>query len=366
MRARLALCVGLILLGQAVARTDFTPGRAVSYPPVRPDTRLEYPRDHGSHPDFRTEWWYLTGWLEDPQGRPLGFQVTFFRSRPPRESANPSAFNPRQLLFAHAALADPAVRRLRHAERSARAGLGLAGAERGNTRVWIDDWHLTLADGRYRTRVAAGDWGLDLEALPTQPLLLQGRGGYSRKGPGAAEASHYYSRPQLRVSGTLRRDGRMVRVSGSAWLDHEWSSTILNPAAAGWEWTGLNLHDGGALMAFRIRDRSGGALWAGGTWRDASGGVRVFSPAEVSWRPLRQWRSPRTGVVYPVAWRLAVPGLAVELRPLLDDQELDGRGSTGTLYWEGAVRAHASEGAAGAEIGRGYLELTGYGGELDL
>ncbi len=369
MRLMLTLLVALMLLGQPAlaARADFAPSRAVTYPPVRPDTRLEFPRDHGSHPDYRTEWWYLTGWLEEPGGGPLGFQVTFFRSRPPRESANPSAFNPRQLIFAHAALADPALGRLRHAERSARAGLGLAGAEAGNTRVWIDDWHLSLgADGRYRAHVAAKGWGLDLELAPTQSLLLQGQGGYSRKGPGAQEASHYYSRPQLRVSGTLRRDGRAVGVRGSAWLDHEWSTTILNPAAAGWDWTGVNLNDGGALMAFRIRDKTGGSLWAGGTRRDAAGGVRVFSPAEVSWRPLRQWRSPRTGVVYPVAWRLAVPGLAVELRPLLDDQELDGRGSTGTLYWEGAVRALAPGGAAGAEIGRGYLELTGYGGELDL
>jgi predicted secreted hydrolase len=286
----------------AAAALPLVRANAVEYAVVTPRP-LVFPRDHGAHPDYRTEWWYLTGWLEDPQGGPLGFQVTFFRSRPPRESANPSAFSPRQLIFAHAALADPALGRLRHAERSARAGLGLAGAEAGNTRVWIDDWRLSLdADGRYRTRVAAEGWGLELELAPTQPLLLQGQEGYSRKGPGAQEASHYYSRPQLRVSGTLRRDGRAVRVGGSAWLDHEWSTTILNPAAAGWDWVGINLNDGGALMAFRIRDnKTGGSLWAGGTRRDAAGGVRVFSPAEVSWRPLRQWRSPRTGVVYPVA-----------------------------------------------------------------
>ena len=351
------LLVALLLAFAAAAQ-----GTPVSYPEVRPGP-LAFPQDHGAHPDYRIEWWYVTGWLDTRSG-PVGFQVTFFRIRPPRASDNPSAFNPRQLVFAHAALADAGAGRLRRAERSARAGLGLAGVESGRTRAWIGDWLLEQANGRYRARVEAGDWGLQLAFIPTQPPLLHGSAGFSRKGPNPREASHYYSQPQLRVEGLLRRDGRSEAVSGRAWLDHEWSSRYLSPQAVGWDWTGLNLADGGALMAFRIRDRSGATLWAGGTHREADGHVRAFAPHEIAWQPLRQWRSPRTGVEYPVAWRLALPGLTLRLAPLMDDQEMDARASTRTLYWEGAVRA--LDARSGRELGRGYLELTGYGGDMDL
>jgi len=314
----------------------------VEYPMVTPGVRLRFPRDHGAHPEYRTEWWYTTGWLERGAER-LGFQVTFFRTRTPWESKNPSQFAPRQVLLAHAAIADPRHGRLRHDERAARDAFGLAGAATRTTGAWIDDWRFALERGKYRAKIAARDFTLDLALETPDAPRLQGEEGFSRKGHRPEEASYYYSRPQMAVSGTL--DGDKVR--GVAWLDHEWSSRYLAPEAAGWDWCGLNLDDGRALMAFRYRDRQGGVYYA---------------PEGTAFTPLRIWRSPRTGVEYPVAMRVAAGGEQYDLTPLMDDQEFDARRSTGTIYWEGAVRAlHA-----GSEVGRGYLELTGYWRPLEL
>ncbi|MDH3319718.1 MAG: carotenoid 1,2-hydratase [Betaproteobacteria bacterium] len=314
----------------------------VDYPLVVPGRRLRFPRDHGAHPDYRSEWWYATGWLTRGAER-LGFQVTFFRARAPWESKNPSKFAPRQILLAHAAIADPRHGRLRHDERASRVAFGLAGAATRTTETWIDDWRFALERGVYRAKIAAREFTLELSLEPPGAPLLQGEDGLSRKGPRPEEASYYYSRPQMMVTGKL--DGDAVR--GVAWLDHEWSSQYLAPEAAGWDWCGLNLDDGRALMAFRIRDRQGGVYYA---------------PEGMSFTPLRSWRSPRTGVEYPVAMRVSAGGEHYDLTPLMDDQELDARRSTGTIYWEGAVRAlHA-----GTEVGRGYLELTGYWRPLEL
>jgi predicted secreted hydrolase len=175
------------------------------------------------------------------------------------------------------------------------------------------------------------------------------------------QASYYYSQPHLQVAGSVRIRGEERRVSGEAWLDHEWSSEPLAEGAVGWDWVGINLQGGGALMAFRIRSRDGGSLWAGGTLRSADGRQRLLGPAEVRFAALRRWRSPRTGAEYPVAMRVEAGPLAVELEPLMDDQELDASASTGTVYWEGAVRAKGEKAA-----GRGYLELTGYFKPLEL
>lgn len=352
----LAALLALLLIAAPVA------AQAPVYPEVRPGVPLSFPRDHGAHPDYRTEWWYVTGWLETADGQPLGFQVTFFRSRPPVGEANPSAFAPRQILFAHAAISDPKVGKLLHDQRAARAGFGLAEAASGDADIVIDDWRFTrAADGRFIARTAGKDFGLDLAFQPTQPILAQGEGGYSRKGPLPTQASHYYSVPQLRVSGSVIRGGKKIAVTGRAWLDREWSSTLLDPRAVGWDWVGLNLDDGGALMAFQVRDASGKALWAGGSLRTPDGQVAKFSPSQVRFSAERVWRSPRTGGRYPVGQSVTVRTPKGErrwsLKPLFDDQELDSRAGGGPIYWEGAVSAPGA---------RGYLELTGYVSPMKL
>ena len=329
---------------------------AGDYPQVRAGAALQFPRDYGSHPQFRNEWWYITGWLKSEDGRELGVQITFFRNRPRVAEDLSSRFAPTQLLFAHAALSDPRSGRLLHDQRAARAGFGLAEAEEGRTDVVIEDWSLRATDRGYAAEVTARDFRYALRFEPTQGVLPEGERGFSRKGPGAAQASYYYSQPHLAVSGSVHIRGEERRVSGEAWLDHEWSSEPLAEGAVGWDWVGINLEGGGALMAFRIRDKDGGTFWAGGTLRGTDGRVRTLKPGEVRFTALRRWRSPQTGAEYPVAVRVEAGPLVLQLEPLMDDQELDARASTGTVYWEGAVRTTQAEGASGL----GYLELTGY------
>ncbi|MDO8802113.1 carotenoid 1,2-hydratase [Phenylobacterium sp.] len=344
--------------------TAAAPGKPVLpvFPEVRAGQPLTFPADHGSHPDYRTEWWYVTGWLKTEDGRDLGFQVTFFRSRLSVDQRNPSAFAPKQILFAHAGLSDPKVGKLLHDGRMARQGLGLAEAATTDADIVIDDWRLKGgADGRFVAKAAGADFTLDLAFTPSQPVLLQGDRGFSRKGPLPAQASHYYSLPHLRVSGSVLQGRRRVKVTGEAWLDHEWSSTLLDPKAVGWDWVGLNLDDGGALTAFRVRDADGNALWAGGSLRAQDGATVPLGPKDVTFTTERIWRSPRTGGRYPVQRELIVrtPGgeRRWRLTPLFDDQELDSRRTGGPVYWEGAVRAPGA---------RGYLELTGYVSPLKM
>lgn len=326
------------------------------YPVVAPGIILRFPADHGAHPQFRTEWWYVTGWLRTAEGKDLGFQVTFFRTRPGVDEHNPSRFAARQVLFAHAALSDPATGRLWHDQRAARQGFGLAGARTGDADVTIRDWRLQrAANGQWRARVAADGFALTLDLQQTQSPLRQGQAGYSRKGPLPQQASYYYSIPHLRVSGHVQRGGKTVAVTGEAWLDREWSSNYLAPAAQGWDWTGLNFDDGSALMAFRIRRKDGGTFWAGGALRRADGTTTVLGPRDVTFSTVGTWRSKATGIVYPVIQDVSVSISSRithwRLTPMFVAQELDARRGGLPVYWEGAVRTDG---------GRGYLELTGY------
>jgi predicted secreted hydrolase len=333
-----------------------------SYAPVAPGRPLRFPEDTGSHPAFRTEWWYVTGWLNTAEGQPLGFQITFFRSKPDIDGSNPSAFTPQQLMIAHCALSDPKHGHLWQDQRIRRAGLGLAGADEGNTHAWIEGWSLQRQGAVYSAKIAAEDFAFDLTLSETQAPLINGEGGFSRKGPGENAASYYYSLPHLRVAGTISRQGASSRVSGEAWFDHEWSSEYLDAQATGWDWIGIDLDGGGALMAFQIRGLDGKPRWAGGSLRSADGTTQILRPDDVEFRPTRRWTSPRSGFSYPVQWTVRTGSREFALSPLFDDQENDTRLSTGAIYWEGAVRAFEHN----AEIGRGYLELTGYGERLRL
>jgi predicted secreted hydrolase len=340
-----------------------------------PAKTLRFPRDHGSHPELRTEWWYITGHAQ-AAGRPWGFQLTFFRSRVDATQGMQSAFAAKQLLFAHAAVTDVLGGRLLHDQRIARAGFGVAQASEADTNVRLQDWSLVRSDhpagrqpgaaSRYTARINASAFRLQLELDSTQPVLLQGQQGLSRKGPDAEQASYYYSQPQLAVSGSITVGAERMAVAsgaGRAWMDHEWSETLMHPEVVGWDWIGMNLHDGGALTAFRLRRADGSAVWAGGSLRLPGGAVLAFGADAVAFTPERWWTSPASGVRYPVQWWVQTPAGTYQVRALLDSQELDSSGSTGAIYWEGLSDLLN---AAGEPVGRGYLELTGYGKPLRL
>ncbi|MEO6973498.1 MAG: carotenoid 1,2-hydratase [Rhodoferax sp.] len=332
---------------------------------------MAFPRDFGSHPAYQIEWWYVTGYANavDALGaRAFGFQLTFFRSRVAATQDMKSAFAARQLIFAHAALTDVRGRKLVHDQRIARssgvAGFDLASASESDTAIHLRDWSLVHEDRRYTAALAASGFGLSLNFSATQPVLLQGDQGLSRKGPRPSQVSHYYSEPHLAVRGSLRLAGQSFRIiDGAAWLDHEWSDELLDPRAVGWDWIGMNLDDGSALTAFRIRDGDGQAMWDGGSFRCAAGALRTFQHSEVTFTPQRHWKSPSTRTTYPVQWSITTPTGIYTVNAVLDDQELDSRASTGAIYWEGLSDLSDHN---GRHVGRGYLEMTGYAQPLRL
>jgi predicted secreted hydrolase len=343
--------------------------------------RLQFPRDFGSHNDLRTEWWYATGSLQAARGggASFGFQLTFFRSRNDAVSVDhPSRFAARHLLFAHAALTDLQAGRLRHDQRIARwsgrdADSAAAFASSSDTHVALQGWRLQRNGGAGASRYLAvldarrhAGFALDLQLAATQPLILHGNAGLFRRGETGA-ASHYYSEPQLAVTGRLMRDGGpALDVTGRAWLDHECGDTFLPPDAVGWDWIGMNLHDGSALMATRIRRADGSTVWSAASWRAASAAqARSFEGDDVQFTPgPRHWTSPATQARYPVEWTLQTPVGRYLVKSRLDAQELDNRNSTGTVYWEGL--SDLVDAGTGRVVGSGYLEMTGYAGALRI
>lgn len=354
----------------ARARDIDRPGAALRPRP------LVFPRDHGAHPDTRTEWWYLTGHAKDSTGREFGFQVTFFRSRVDPAQSLPGRLAARQLLFAHAAITDVAGQRLHHDERIVRWNGGPATgrqrtvfASEQDTDVQIRDWFIRRrGDGGYTTRVTGDALLIDLEADALQAILLQGDEGFSRKGPDPAQASFYVTQPHLAVRGTLGLRGERFTITGTAWLDHEWSEALLHPEAVGWDWIGMNLFDGHSVTAFQLRRADGSKVWAGGSFRAAGDAQKPneiyrFRPGEVDFKALRTWTSPLTRTRYPVEWIIRTPADFYTVKARVDAQELDSRASSGAIYWEGLSDLIDSNGRT---VGRGYLEMTGYGKRLVL
>ncbi|MGA8261824.1 MAG: lipocalin-like domain-containing protein [Arenicellales bacterium] len=347
-----------------------SPGRLLSedttgYPKVTEPRRFRYPADHGPHPRYKHEWWYLTGQVLTESGRRFGFQFTVFREAiSPEPPDSPSKWATSQLYLAHAAVTDVAGRRYSSDERSARGGaLGLAGASASPFRVWLEGWKLSGTadpDGGMKVHlaVASRHFGYNLAIRNTRPPVAQGDHGMSLKGP-RGNASYYYSYTDLAARGTVRVNGKSFEAAGRAWFDHEWSSSALQPDQTGWDWFSLQLSGGGALMVFRLRDESGPDHdFYSGTFIDASGTKTVLSSQQIGLKALGYWTSRRTKVRYPVQWRVSVPSLDLVLDtvPWLDDQEL----VHSFRYWEGAVRVTGQRGGH-ALTGQGYVELTGYG-----
>lgn len=322
-----------------------------------------FPEDHLSHPDFRTEWWYFTGNVETEEGRPFAYHLTIFRNAAaPRTPRRASAWNSRQVWFAHLAVTDVEAERHHAFERFGREALGLAGAEGDPVRVWLEDWEVEgTGDDLFpaRLRAAEGPVALDLELGEGKGPVPQGDQGLSRKGPDPGNASYYLSWPRLPVQGTITTPEGSFRVRGEGWLDREWSTSALDEAHEGWDWFSIQLESGRELMFYELRRRDGTAdTLSKGALVEEDGSHRVLSLEEVELEVLDQWASPLDGARYPSGWRLRIPAEGMDLRvePLLRDQEMN----LSVRYWEGAVRVTGED--RGEPVrGRGFVELTGYG-----
>ena len=332
---------------------------------ARPGRLLAFPTDHASHPDYRIEWWYYTGNLEATDGRPFGYQVTFFRIGVDREPENPSPWAVRDLFMTHVAVTDIDGGQHHFDERLNRAGVGWAGARTDRLEVWNEDWQLRSDGDDHLISVASRDapFRLDLRLAASQVPVLHGMDGFSRKGSELGNASHYYSLTRMETTGTLHLSNEILDVRGSSWMDHEFGSSFLEPAQQGWDWFSLQLDDGTDVMVYVLRRQDGQVdSHSGGTVVTPDGTTTRLGPEEFRLEPGRVWVSPTSGARYPVEWRVDIPGLslALDVRAVVDAQELHTENSTGVTYWEGAVTVNGRVGSPVA--GRGYLEMTGYVG----
>ncbi|MFU8832859.1 MAG: lipocalin-like domain-containing protein, partial [Wenzhouxiangella sp.] len=315
---------------------------------------LEFPADHGSHPDYRSEWWYFTGNLEDDERQRMGFQFTLFRYGLEPGPALDSEWQTDHLWMGHMALSDGRQQRFFQAERFSRDALGLAGAT--PDRWWIRDWRIERQDDGWILRAETDEFGLDLELRPIRGLVLQGDHGYSRKGPEPGNASRYYSATRLQTSGRVRLADQWLEVSGLSWLDREWGSGQLSDTIVGWDWFALHLDDGRDVMIYRLREPDGSASkYSAGTLVAADGSARTLVAEDFHSRITRWWRDP-TDQQWPLEWHIDVfaADLRLAIRPIFDHQLW----KQSVRYWEGAVDVLDAD--TGQTVGRGYMELSGY------
>ncbi len=337
----------LLLLCRAGLCDDFAtpqPGRV-----------FQFPRDHGSHPDFRTEWWYITGHLDGANGQRFGFQVTFFRQA--------ALVKGEQLFLAHCAMLDAKSGKLIYQERLNREGWD---AESSTEKLDVHNGNWTLGmskEGELQLGATVhSDAEIKLTLRVTKPLVVFGKDGISRKGSSPAAASHYLTYPRLAATGTVRLGKDPQPVTGEAWMDHEFSSSQLDLGQVGWDWAAMQLTDGTEMMVYRMRRADGSSDPAGTTlaWIDKTGTVRHIDSTQFTWTTEQTWISPRTKAAYPISARIDADGKTFILRPLNPDQELGGEVS-GLPYWEGACDVFDKNGKV---IGRSFLELAGYAGDL--
>jgi len=325
--------------------------------------RFSFPEDHGPHPSFRTEWWYLTGNLLDGNERRFGYQLTIFRSAlsPRTAEARASRWAATDVYMGNFALTDVDQGRFYAFDRFERAAIGLAGASAVPFHVWIDNWSIASTGAEaFPARIEAQQGALRLELLVRQgtPPVLQGDHGLSQKGPGVGDASYYYSLPRMPTEGSVWIGDRAYHVEGLSWMDREWGTNSLGRNQVGWDWFALQLSDGRELMYYQLRQADGQPdAFSSGALIQPDGSWSVLTRDQVELEVLSRWRSSKDGRSYPSGWKLRVPSAqwALEIRPYLRDQELD----LAVRYWEGAVGVTGNTGPKTVS-GSGYAELTGY------
>lgn len=347
----------------------FTGAQADLYRRALPGYRFQFPQDHFSHPEFKTEWWYYTGHLQTADGERYGYQMTFFRvgTEGGRSAVNPSRWTVRDLFLAHFAVSDLNRERFHFTDRLNRGALGGAGASTEALKVWNGDWRLEAEGKAHRLQAKDEKFTLDLTLSPLKPPVVHGKGGVSQKGEGAGYASHYYSLTRLESAGTITVNGRTRRVEGWSWMDHEFGSSLLREEHEGWDWFGLQLDNRVELMFYLMRRRGGDSdPHSSGTLILPDGASLPLTLSQVQVRPTGTWQSPRSKATYPMGWEIQIPdhGITLTLTPSFPDQELDTQKSTRVIYWEGSVEIRGQyQGTSVA--GQGYVELTGYAAKFN-
>lgn len=350
------------LLPMQASAQQSLPVIGTAHPPEPP---LHFPQDEGAHLDSRAEWWNLKGVLKVGAQQTLGFHMAFFRTAVESAEQNPSRFAPRHVIGARASLSDPLHRAEWHDQRMARVGFGLVDVAKDDMCVTLQDWQLarsgTAGQGAYVGRVSGPDFMVDLHCAPTQAVMLHGENGTIHRDPFLGYPTRYYSQPQLKVTGRVSYQRRTVKVTGQAWLDHGWGRRMMAPDAVGADWVCMNLRDGAALMVVRMRRTDGSTVWEGATLRQPGQPDRVFKHEEIRMTPGEIWRSPATGARYPVSWRVDLADTTYTVKARMNQQEVDGGNGIGDVYWEGLSELMDGQGRV---VGSGYLEMTGYAGEL--
>jgi predicted secreted hydrolase len=328
-----------------------------------------FPRDHGAHPEYRTEWWYFTGNLKDKDGKQYGYQLTFFRqglSLNASQSDNPWSI--RDVYLAHFAIVDGSSGKFWFYDRASRTGPGLAGAATGSMDVWTLNWSAKMVGNTIYLKAHLGEMALDLELMPRKPKIFHGEKGLSKKGPNPGQSSYYYSFTDLASKGTIQASllRQPIEVTGTSWFDQEFASNILSADQVGWDWFGIHLSDGRDLMLFQLRKKDGTIEQASsGTIIEKDGTSRYLRQSDITLKVLAQWKSPKSSGTYPAKWQVSIPSAQIDiiLAPIVANQELVTEASTGVTYWEGAVTGTGTS-RGGAVTVEGYAELTGYAGSL--
>jgi predicted secreted hydrolase len=369
------LLLAFLLLLPPVARAEAPAGspKEAGKPPEPWQSAVgpwdwSFPRDHGAHPPFKSEWWYFTGNVHDAQGRRFGYQLTLFREGVQFKPAQPdSRWSVRDFYFGHFTISDITADKFHFEERVSRGALGDAGAATGHMYVKLGSWTIQQDDREVcQLSAHSADLDLNLTETPSTPLVLEGIGGLSRKGQGRGQASYYYSYPRLATTGLLRVGDAIYNVTGDSWFDHEFSTSSLGPQEVGWDWFCIQLSDREEIMLYVLRSKSGAiSAVSEGTWIGVDGHAHRIEPGQFTVQKTGDWRSPGSGTLYPAGWHITVPGHQADLTvtPAMADQELR-LSKMGTLdYWEGACDTRGTVGGK-AVTGVGYTELTGYAGAL--
>jgi predicted secreted hydrolase len=360
MRSSALACAVIVLLLPPAAAQDQI---------ALPGAGYEFPRDHFNHGDFQTEWWYYTGNVTASDGHRFGFELTFFRQAVSRGPDSPSAWELRDIYLAHLALSDLDGGHFYHAERTNRAGPGIAGIAQPTQRMWNGNWQITWNGADQTLRAIEERFSLTLLLHPEKAPVVHGENGVSQKAEGPGYASHYISLTRLKTSGTIVLNGKSHQVAGLGWMDHEFFTHLLAANQAGWDWFGLQLADNSELMLFQIRRKDGSIdPFSSGTYIDSQGKSQHLAHTDFVLTPMGDfWTSPDTSATYPVRWKIVLPklGIALEADTALKSQELSGQSKLIPNYWEGAIAVSGSRGSSSLR-GVGYLEMTGYDRAVEL